>query len=75
MKKHPLAWVAWAFMLMLLVLHNDFWSWQDSSRLLGLPVGLAYHVLYCLATLLGLAFLVRVAWPHPGEHHPRQQDD
>ncbi len=80
MKNHPLAWVAWATMLVLLVLHNDFWLWQDSGRLLGLPIGLAYHVLFCLVTLASLAFLVRVAWPRPrfpesSDSHPSSRAD
>lgn len=41
-----------------LVAHNDFWWWSDSSAWFGLPVGLTYHVFYCVAIALLLAALV-----------------
>ncbi len=47
----------------LYLLHNDLWLWHDGSRVLGLPVGLTYHVLFCLATCLLMALLVKYAWP------------
>lgn len=41
---------------MLYVLHNDWWLWDDSQLVLGLPVGLLYHLVFCLvsASVLGL---------------------
>ncbi len=37
-------------MLALLVLHHDWWFWNDGRLLFGfLPVGLAYHALISLA--------------------------
>jgi hypothetical protein len=72
--RKPLGSVAWAIMAVLLILHNDFWLWQESGRLLGMPVGLTYHVLYCLVTLMALAFLVRVAWPEPRQLDGRLDD-
>lgn len=50
-------------LLILFVLHNDIWLWNDGSLVLGLPVGLTYHVLYCLATTALMGLLVRHAWP------------
>ncbi len=50
-------------LLALYLLHNDLWLWRDGSRLLGLPVGLTYHVLYCVAASVLMALLVRWAWP------------
>ena len=47
----------------LYLLHNDLWLWHDGSLVLGLPAGLTYHVLYCLATAVLMALLVRWAWP------------
>ena len=44
-------------------LHNDLWLWNDSSLMLGLPVGLTYHLLYCVATAALMALMVRYAWP------------
>ena len=58
--------------LALFLLHNDVWLWGRSDRLLGLPVGLAYHVAYCLAVVAMMALLVRYAWPLPGPDEPEK---
>jgi len=47
----------------LLILHNDFWLWDDPRFLLGLPVGLTYHALFCLAATGVMVLLLRRAWP------------
>ena len=44
-------------------LRFDLWQMDDPSRILGLPIGLGYHVLYTTATIGVLALLVRFAWP------------
>jgi hypothetical protein len=65
--------LAYAALGLLFLLHNDWWFWSDGSIVLGLPVGLLYHVLYMLATAAVMAFVVRFAWPgrlevdEPGE--------
>ena len=48
---------------LLYLLHNDLWLWSDSRRVLGLPVGLTYHLLFCLVSALLLGLLVHYAWP------------
>ncbi len=53
----------YAALILLYLLHNDLWLWRDDSLVLGLPAGLTYHLLYCLATALLMAALVRWAWP------------
>jgi len=50
-------------LLLLFLLHNDLWLWTDDRRLLGLPVGLTYHVVFCLASMVLMALLVKHAWP------------
>ena len=50
-------------LLAIFVLHQDLWLWHDDRLALGLPVGLTYHVLYCLAVTVLMALLVRLAWP------------
>ena len=35
-------------LLLLVVLHQDFWLWDRNTIVLGLPVGLTYHVGLCL---------------------------
>lgn len=55
--------ILYAALVLLFLLHQDFWLWNDPSLLLGLPVGLTYHVAYCVAVALLMALLVRYAWP------------
>ena len=52
-----------ALLAALFLLHQDVWLWRDGRLVLGLPVGLAYHVAYCLAAALVLGRAVRWAWP------------
>ena len=55
--------LAYGALVVLYVLHNDLWFWNDAGRVLGLPVGLAYHVLFVAAVVLTMWWLVRCAWP------------
>lgn len=54
-----------AAFLVLLLIHQDFWSWDNDALLFGyMPVGLAYHAIFSLfCALLGWA-AIRYAWPH-----------
>jgi len=45
-------------LLLAFLLHNDLWFWNDSRLVLGLPVGLTYHVAYCLAVSALMLLLV-----------------
>jgi hypothetical protein len=48
----------------LYALHQDVWWWTDKdTRFLGMPIGLAYHVIYCVLASILMASLVRLAWP------------
>lgn len=49
--------------MLLLLLHNDVWLWDDGSLALGLPVGMTYHVGYSVVAFVVLLLLVRFAWP------------
>ena len=42
----------------LYVLHNDWWFWNDPQLVLGLPVGLCYHLLFCLGAAVLLFLFV-----------------
>jgi hypothetical protein len=53
----------YALLAALFVVRIDLWLWDDPRIVFGLPVGLTYHVLYCLAVALVMALLVRYAWP------------
>jgi hypothetical protein len=52
-----------AALFLVFVLHNDFWQWDDATLVWGLPVGLTYHIVYCLVVALLMWLLVRFAWP------------
>ncbi|MDQ3068300.1 MAG: DUF3311 domain-containing protein [Acidobacteriota bacterium] len=51
--------------LVLYLLHQDFWFWRATRPLVFgvLPIGLFYHVVYCLACAGMMWALVRFAWP------------
>lgn len=56
--------VAWGLVVVLGILHYDFWLWSDRSLVLGiLPVGLAYHMMISIAAGLVWALVIRFAWP------------
>ena len=57
--------VASAYLLVLafFLVRFDFWAMGEGSFALGLPWGLTFHVLYCLAAVGVLGLLVKVAWP------------
>lgn len=66
--------LASAAVVLLYVLHQDFWFWRDARPLvLGfLPIGLFYHAAFTIVTSGVLWLLVTVAWPSHLE--PRRQD-
>ena len=50
-------------LVVLFALRYDFWLWDDPRRIAGIPVGMAYHIGYCLVAAGLMALLVRFAWP------------
>ena len=60
----------------LYLLHQDVWFWRTARPLVFgfLPIGLAYHALYCLAAALLMWVLTAVAWPaHLEDAHPTER--
>ncbi len=53
----------YAALAALVVLHNDLWQWDDPRIVLGLPIGLTYHILYAVVASLLMLLLVNFAWP------------
>jgi len=48
----------------LVILHQDFFFADDATLVFGfLPVGLAYHSLYCVAVSVMWLVVIRFAWP------------
>jgi hypothetical protein len=62
----------YAALVVLYLLHNDLWLWNDPRLVLGLPAGLAYHVGFAFAASIVLTLLVIHAWP---EHLDRERSD
>jgi uncharacterized protein DUF3311 len=62
-KKNAWRWPLYAALLVLYLLHNDLWLWNDATLVFGLPVGLVYHVGFSVAASVVLTLLVLKAWP------------
>lgn len=57
-------WLLPAIVVLMILLHQDFWLWTNSTLLFGfLPVGLAYHLGYSVLASLVMLVLVATAWP------------
>ena len=56
--RRGLRWAAGLGLAALYILHNDLWWWSDGRLVLGMPIGLTYHVLFCLAVAALIAVLV-----------------
>ena len=62
--------------IVLAVLHQDFWNWDNDHLVFGfLPVGLAYHAAYSLAAVTLWAAAVLFAWPKEFEIWAQSGDD
>ena len=66
----------WGLVIVLGILHYDFWNWDDGSLVFGfLPVGLAYHGAYSILAGLAWFMVVRNAWPAELEAWADEQPD
>jgi len=55
--------VVYGLLLLLYALHTDVWYWNDESSVMGLPIGITYHVLWTLLVSVAYWLVVRHAWP------------
>ncbi len=55
--------VLYFFLVVLYLLHNDLWLWNNPRLVAGIPVGLLYHIGFCVAVTLLMYGLVHQAWP------------
>jgi len=58
--------ILWAVVILALyALHQDLWFWRTAQPLVFgfLPIGLAYHALFCLAAAALMWALTTYAWP------------
>ena len=56
-------WVLYLAMVVLYALHNDLWFWDNAQMVLGLPIGLTYHIFYCVLASGMMFLLITYAWP------------
>jgi len=62
--------------VVLTLLHQDFWLWDDRGLVLGfLPSGLAYHMVYSLAAAAFWVACIRWAWPERWERWADEEAD
>ena len=55
--------VVYGLLLLLYALHTDLWLWDDPRIVLGLPIGVTYHVVWIVAVSGVYWMAVRYAWP------------
>lgn len=60
--KTQLKWLLYGLLVLLFMLHNDFWFWETPQLVLGVPVGLLYHIVFCLVAMLLMATLTKYIW-------------
>jgi len=55
---------AWGLVVLVAILHFDFWLWDSTSVVFGfLPTGLAYQAGISLAAAIAWTLVVRLDWP------------
>lgn len=56
--------VVWGLVLLLIILHQDIWFWEDDTLVGGiLPIGLFYHACLSVAASVTWFLATRYAWP------------
>ncbi len=63
----------WVMVLLLVVLHQDNWFWNDGTLVFGfLPMGMFYHV--CLSVAASVVWLLacQFAWPENLDGKPAE---
>ena len=53
-----------SLVVLLAVLHQDFWWWDDPTPVLGfLPIGLAWHIFISAAAGIAWWLMTKYCWP------------
>ena len=61
-RRSPLFPLVWVLVVLLAIVHQDLWWWDDRTLVLGfLPLGLGYHALFSIACAITWALAVRHA--------------
>ena len=61
MKNKFARWILYITLVALFLLHNDFWLWDNPKVVLGLPIGLLYHIGFCVAAAVLMALTINHA--------------
>ena len=56
--------VVWGLVVFLVIIHQDFWFWDNSTLLFGfMPITLAYHAGISIAAAITWALATIYCWP------------
>ena len=56
--------VVWGLVILLIILHQDFWFWLDDTIVFGfIPIGLFYHALISIGAGITWYLATIYAWP------------
>ena len=75
MNKSIVRWILYMSLFILYLLHNDLWFWDNPSLVLGMPVGLFYHAMFCLAASSLMVLIVSYAWPKHLEARKQKESE
>ena len=63
MKNRFVRWLLYVTLVVLFLLHNDFWLWDNPKMVIGFPIGLLYHIGFCIAAAILMMLIINHAWP------------
>ncbi len=65
-EKKPVAiYCVWGLVLLLIVLQQDYWLWNNDYAVFGfLPIGLFFHICISIAASITWLLATKYAWPH-----------
>lgn len=62
--------VVWSLIVLLLIVHQDNWLWDDTTLLFGfMPIGLMYHACISLAAGIAWYLATKFCWRAELETH------
>ena len=67
--------ILYLVILIVYILHNDLWFWNNPTIIMGIPVGLFYHLIYCFIASILLFLLIKFAWPKIVEEVDQDSSD
>ncbi len=65
----------WAGVILLIILHQDNWLWDDDKLVFGfLPIGLLWHIGISIGASVLWFLATMFAWPAELEYHAEVDD-